>query len=148
MAQIYRHFKLKGQNVRPHHFGLALLVLKNLLCADIAAWSYFGKPQPTISFDIKGISPTDICKYLGEKGICAWNGHFYGIRSIEILGYIGKGVVTRVGVSVYNTIEEADRLISAIQTITSGVQINWFLWWINFAVKTHKQILRREQWDL
>jgi len=82
------------------------------------------KKAPTISFDIKGISPADICKYLGEKGICAWNGHFYGMRPTEIFGYIEKGGFTRVGVSVYNTLEEVDRLINAIQTITSGVQIN------------------------
>ena len=82
------------------------------------------KKAPTISFDIKGITPADICKYLGGKGICAWNGHFYGIRPTEIFGYLEKGGFTRVGVSVYNTIEEVDRLVNAIQTITSGLQIN------------------------
>jgi cysteine desulfurase family protein (TIGR01976 family) len=72
---------------------------------------------PTISFDIKGKSANDVCRSLGEKGICAWNGHFYGIRPTEILGYMEKGGVTRVGVSVYNTLEEADRLIDAVKTI-------------------------------
>jgi len=78
------------------------------------------KKAPTISFDIKGIRPENVCKYLGEQGICAWNGHFYGIRPTEILGYREKGGVTRVGVSLYNTSEEADRLINAIKTITKG----------------------------
>jgi selenocysteine lyase/cysteine desulfurase len=72
---------------------------------------------PTISFDIKGIHPENVCKGLGEQGIFAWDGHFYGIRPTEILGYLEKGGVTRVGVSVYNTEEEADRLIHAVQTI-------------------------------
>ncbi|MCK5836307.1 MAG: cysteine desulfurase-like protein [Desulfobacula sp.] len=78
------------------------------------------KKAPTISFDIKGINPADVCRYLDEKGICAWNGHFYGIRPVEIFGYLEKGGVTRVGVSVYNTTEEVDRLITAIKTIVNG----------------------------
>ena len=82
------------------------------------------KKAPTISFDITGISPVEVCKYLGEQGICAWDGHFYGIRPTEILGYLEKGGFTRVGVSVYNTIEEVDRLINAIETIISGIQGN------------------------
>jgi len=75
---------------------------------------------PTISFDIKGIRPENVCKYLGEQGVCAWNGHFYGIRPTEILGYLEKGGITRVGVSLYNTSEEVDRLINAIKTINNG----------------------------
>ncbi|NNG00603.1 MAG: cysteine desulfurase-like protein [Desulfobacteraceae bacterium] len=74
---------------------------------------------PTISFDIKGVGPAEVCNYLGEQGICAWNGHFYGIRPTEIFGYLQKGGVTRVGVSVYNTSAEVDRLITAINTLAS-----------------------------
>ncbi len=36
---------------------------------------------------------------------------------MEIFGYLEKGGITRVGVSVYNTTEEVDRLIDAIKTI-------------------------------
>ena len=82
------------------------------------------KKAPTISFDIKGINPADVCRYLDEQGICAWNGHFYGIRPMEIFGYLEKGGVTRVGVSVYNTTEEVDRLVDAIKTITKGKPID------------------------
>ncbi|MCK5349180.1 MAG: cysteine desulfurase-like protein [Desulfobacula sp.] len=80
------------------------------------------KKAPTISFDIAGINPSDVCNYLGEQGICAWNGHFYGIRPTEIFGYLEKGGLTRVGVSVYNTMEEVDRLIAAVTTLISGRQ--------------------------
>lgn len=72
---------------------------------------------PTVSFTLEGWDPIDVCKELNEKGICAWDGHFYAMRPIEVLGLMEKGGVTRVGVSLYNTIEEVDRLIGSIKEI-------------------------------
>jgi len=70
---------------------------------------------PTISFTAEGKDPVEICKKLGNKGICAWDGHFYGIRPIEILGLLEKGGVTRIGISLYNTAEEVNRLLEAVK---------------------------------
>ena len=70
---------------------------------------------PTISFTVEGKDPIEICTELGKKGICAWDGHFYGIRPVEILGLLEKGGVTRVGISLYNTQEEVDRLLEAVE---------------------------------
>lgn len=70
---------------------------------------------PTISFTVEGKDPIEICTELGNKGICAWDGHFYGIRPVEILGLLEKGGVTRVGISLYNTQEEVDRLLEAVE---------------------------------
>ena len=72
---------------------------------------------PTISFTIADKDPVEVCKRLNEKGICAWDGHFYGIRPIEVLGLLERGGVTRVGISLYNTEEEVVRLLDAVREI-------------------------------
>jgi len=77
---------------------------------------------PTISFTLEGMDPIEVCSLLNEKGICAWDGHFYGIRPIEVLGLLEKGGVTRVGVSLYNTEEEVQRLLQAVSEIASKVK--------------------------
>ncbi len=75
---------------------------------------------PTVSFTVEGMDPIRVCTLLGEKGICAWNGHFYGIRPIERLGLLEKGGVTRIGISLYNTQQEVGRLIDAMKIIAGG----------------------------
>jgi len=79
----------------------------------------FNEPlrAPTISFVLDGVHPETLCRELDEKSILAWNGHFYGIRPVEVLGLLEKGGLTRVGVSLYNTREEVDRLVEAVTGI-------------------------------
>jgi cysteine desulfurase family protein (TIGR01976 family) len=75
---------------------------------------------PTISFTIDGLTAEEVCKQLAAKGICAWDGHFYAIRAIEVLGLLEKGGVTRVGVLLYNTTEEVRRLVKGVQRIAAN----------------------------
>ncbi len=77
----------------------------------------FDSPQraPTVSFSVEGKRPTEVCKQLADKGICAWDGHFYAIRPMEVLGLLENGGVTRVGISLYNTSEEISRLLSVLR---------------------------------
>jgi cysteine desulfurase family protein (TIGR01976 family) len=75
---------------------------------------------PTISFTLRDKSASQICSLLDEKGICAWDGHFYAIRPIEILGLLEKGGVTRIGISIYNSEEEIIRLLNEIKSIATG----------------------------
>lgn len=70
--------------------------------------------SPTVVFTVEGRTPADLCKYLGQQGICAWDGHFYAIRTTEILGLEPIGGVTRMGVVVYNTPEEIDRTLNCV----------------------------------
>lgn len=72
---------------------------------------------PTLSFTIEGKTPVEICSRLDQKGICAWDGHFYAIRPLEVLGLLEKGGVTRLGISLYNTKEEIERVVEALNII-------------------------------
>lgn len=73
---------------------------------------------PTISFTIDGITAGEACKKLGEKGICVWDGHFYAIRAVEVLGLYEKGGLIRAGISLYNTNEEINRLLKEVKSIS------------------------------
>lgn len=63
---------------------------------------------PTLAIVVEGMNPTAVCRYLNEHNICAWDGHFYAIRSTEVLGLLEQGGVTRLGISIYTTAEEID----------------------------------------
>lgn len=69
---------------------------------------------PTVSFILDGAAPEEVCRKLGQKGICSWDGHFYAIRPMEVLGLLERGGVTRLGVSLYNTPKEVERVISEV----------------------------------
>ena len=75
---------------------------------------------PTISFTLESKTAEEVCTGLGDKGICTWDGHFYAIRAIEVLGLLERGGVTRVGISLYNTKDEISRLLNEIRDIAKG----------------------------
>ncbi len=95
--------------------------LKKIPGVEIVGTPFGSGRVPTVSFTMEGMDPIDVCKLLDTRGICAWDGHFYGIRPIEVLGLLEKGGVTRVGVSLYNTTEEVQRLLDAVSDISSGI---------------------------
>ncbi len=72
---------------------------------------------PTVSFTFEGKTPTEVCRHLAKQNIFAWDGHFYALRAIEVLGLLEKGGVTRIGMAVYNTSEEIDKTIDAIKAL-------------------------------
>lgn len=69
---------------------------------------------PTVSMTLAGHQPTDLARHLGDRGLQVWDGHFYAIRAIEVLGLARQGGLLRTGFSIYNTAEEVDRLLEAL----------------------------------
>ena len=76
-----------------------------------------GHRVPTVSIAIEGLEPQEAARQLGEKGICVWDGDFYAARAIEVLGLKERGGVLRIGISMYNTDEEVDRLLEGIRNL-------------------------------
>jgi cysteine desulfurase family protein (TIGR01976 family) len=72
---------------------------------------------PTLSFTVKGKTPTQVCRQLALRNICGWDGHFYAIHAIEVLGLLEKGGVTRLGISLYNTSDEIDIVLDELSLI-------------------------------
>lgn len=78
-----------------------------------------GHRAPTLAFTIEGKSPKEVCEYLAEKNICAWAGHFYALRAIEVLGLLERGGVTRMGMSMYNLPSEIDYTLEVIEELAA-----------------------------
>ena len=72
---------------------------------------------PTVSFTFEGKTPADVCRHLAKQNIFAWDGHFYAMRAIEMLGLLEKGGVTRIGMAVYNTQEEIDKTLKVLKEL-------------------------------
>ena len=72
---------------------------------------------PTISFVVEGMHSEKIPLYVDQYKIGIRFGDFYARRLIEYLGLDQQGGVVRVSMVHYNTIEEVDRLIQALEDI-------------------------------
>jgi selenocysteine lyase/cysteine desulfurase len=81
---------------------------------------FSGVRAPTVSITVEGVAPAEVARALGEKGLQVWNGHFYGLRPLEILGLMENGGVIRAGVVMYNTREEVDRLLEGVEDVARG----------------------------
>jgi cysteine desulfurase family protein (TIGR01976 family) len=82
----------------------------------------FSSPSrtPTVSFTVDGKTPMQVCDQLAAKNIFAWDGHFYAIHAIEVLGLLERGGVTRMGISMYNTMEEIDFVLAEMKKICNS----------------------------
>jgi cysteine desulfurase family protein (TIGR01976 family) len=88
----------------------------------VTVWGpdFSGPRAPTVSITIDGVSPQDAARALGAKGLQVWDGHFYALRAIEVLGLAGRGGVIRTGIAMYNTAGEIDRLLAGVEALARG----------------------------
>ena len=78
----------------------------------------FAQRVPTVAFRMDGHTPREIAERLAADNIYVWDGHCYALEPVKQLGLEEKGGVVRVGLSLYNTKEEVDRLIQALKRIS------------------------------
>jgi len=76
----------------------------------------FDERCPTAAFTREGHTPAAIAAKLGENGIFVWHGNYYALAVTECLGVEDSGGMVRVGLAHYNTKEEVDRFLSAIES--------------------------------
>ena len=74
---------------------------------------------PTIAFRINGIAPTEFCQRLAEEhAIFIADGNFYASTLADKLNLNDKGGWIRAGLAPYNTVEEVEKFLLAVQQIT------------------------------
>lgn len=73
----------------------------------------------TLSLRIGDHSPTAIARFLAERGIFTWDGNYYALNLTERLQLEQKGGMLRIGLVHYNTLEEVERLLSALDEFAS-----------------------------
>jgi len=77
-------------------------------CSTFAVRFDTGKP---------GHTPLELATKLGERGIFTWDGNYYALNLTEHLDVEKSGGFLRIGLVHYNTLEEVDRTLAALQEI-------------------------------
>ena len=74
-----------------------------------------GERVPTVSMTHERISPRQVAERLARDGICVWSGHNYALEVVRSLGIDEEAGVVRIGMAHYNTEEEVDRTLAALE---------------------------------
>jgi cysteine desulfurase family protein (TIGR01976 family) len=108
-----------------HEMALLSRLVEGLLA--IPGLRFFGISDPkrfdercsTVSVRLANHTPTEVAKFLGERGIFTWDGNYYALNLTERLGVEANGGLLRIGLVHYNTAEEVDRLLAALREIAT-----------------------------
>lgn len=74
---------------------------------------------PTFAFNVDGVPPSEVARKLGERDIAVWDGNYYALEVMRRLGLEDGGAV-RAGIVHYNTADEVDRLLGALEEIAAS----------------------------
>ena len=77
----------------------------------------FDQRCPTVAIRIDGHAPAELANRLNERGFFTWDGNYYAINLSERLGVEASGGCLRIGLAHYNTVDEVERLLVALQEI-------------------------------
>jgi selenocysteine lyase/cysteine desulfurase len=72
---------------------------------------------PTVSVTLPGRNAAEVAEFLAGQGIYVWNGNMYALALTERLGLEDAGGLVRLGLVHYNTADEADRVLQALDEI-------------------------------
>ena len=118
-----RHaLQIAYQAIATYEDELCLRLLSGLASIDglqvygITDISQLGDRVPTVSVTHPKLSASQLAFELGERGIFVWDGNYYALELTEQLSLEPDGMV-RLGLVHYNTMEEVDRLLAALQEI-------------------------------
>jgi cysteine desulfurase family protein (TIGR01976 family) len=70
----------------------------------------------TFAFNVDGIATPDAAARLADAGYAVWHGNYYALEVMKRLGLEEEGAV-RAGIVHYNTAEEVDGLLAAIDAL-------------------------------
>jgi selenocysteine lyase/cysteine desulfurase len=83
----------------------------------ITAKDAMARRVPTVSFTVDGVDPASIAESLAQKNIFVWSGHNYAVEPAKALGIYDAGGAVRVGPVHYNTKDEVDAILIALDEI-------------------------------
>ncbi|MBA3619826.1 MAG: cysteine desulfurase-like protein [Acidothermales bacterium] len=83
----------------------------------VTVYGHAARRTPTVAFRVAGHSPRAVAEALGGQGLCVWDGNYYAVELTRRLGVEDSGGMVRAGLAHYNTAEEVDRLLAAVQRL-------------------------------
>lgn len=94
-----------------------LQTVEGIHFAGITDPNQFEHRVPTVALRKDGHHPDEIAAHLAKHNIYVWSGHYYAVEIMDRLGYQESGGMVRVGLAHYNTRDEIDSMISALQKL-------------------------------
>jgi len=135
LADLGRHVNSKSTNrrsalisafqtIQGYERTLAERMLRGLL--DIPGLKVYGitdlqklaNRTPTFAVRVDGHTPLELATKLGDRGFFTWDGNYYALNLTERLDVEKSGGFLRIGLVHYNTAEEVDGVVAALQAIT------------------------------
>jgi len=135
LADLGRHVNSKSTNrrsallsafqtIQAYERTLAERMLRGLL--DIPGLKVYGitdlqklaNRTPTFAVRVDGHTPLELATKLGDRGFFTWDGNYYALNLTERLDVEKSGGFLRIGLVHYNTAEEVDGVLAALQAIT------------------------------
>lgn len=107
--------KIGYENIQNHERELvdyAKDKLENLKYVKLYMTKNDKNHSAVISFNIKGIHPHDVASILDSQGVCVRSGNHC---AQPLLRFLGIDSTCRASFSIYNTKEDVDRLVAAIE---------------------------------
>jgi len=103
------------ERVRAHERDLTVYALERL--PEVEGLRSFGPSDPdrrggVVSFELAGMHPHDIAELCDREGVCVRAGHHC---AQPLMRTLGVAATARASFHVYNTREDVDRLVSALQ---------------------------------
>ena len=106
--------------IEEHEAALAETIrtaLRNIPGVKLYAAPDSVRKTPTISFTVQGQPPDEVCARMLEHGFFIAAGDFYASTLAEKLGIGDGGGFIRAGLAPYNTEEEVERFVQALEGI-------------------------------
>jgi selenocysteine lyase/cysteine desulfurase len=82
--------------------------------------SALSRRVPTVSFTHDRVQPDELAERLGERNFYVWSGHNYAVEAARTLGVFESGGVLRVGPVHYNSADEIDAFLDALEGLLSA----------------------------
>jgi cysteine desulfurase family protein (TIGR01976 family) len=109
--------------IRDYEMQLAQRLLDGLAARPrFRVWGITNREQlgwrvPTVSITASDRTPLQIAEHLASREIYVWNGNMYALELTERLGLEEHGGLLRLGLVHYNTVEEIDLLLQALDEL-------------------------------
>jgi cysteine desulfurase family protein (TIGR01976 family) len=111
------HAIQKHERILAERLIRGLISIPGLKLYGISDPRRFDQRCPTIAARIAGHTPLELATALGDRGFFTWDGNYYALNLTERLDLEKDGGFLRIGLVHYNTSEEVDRFIFALQQI-------------------------------
>jgi cysteine desulfurase family protein (TIGR01976 family) len=100
--------------------GLSARFLEGI--AGLTRVRLYGLPSPdgrtpTFAVAVAGHAAREVAAHLGRRGIFVWDGHHYALEVMRHLGVLDTGGLVRIGFVHYNTADEVDRVLEALEEL-------------------------------